>query len=105
MDACACERLTQNQTRTRSGATWMNRPVKSLWPVLLAALPVAAQEHTPTTPDSGNGSALFEQNCAVCHDSGQARIPIRAQLQAMPRQQILRALETGVMAAQGSQRT
>jgi polyvinyl alcohol dehydrogenase (cytochrome) len=52
-----------------------------------------------------DGRALFAQHCAVCHDSGQARIPTRAQLQTLSRARILSTLENGVMMAQGSQRT
>jgi polyvinyl alcohol dehydrogenase (cytochrome) len=52
-----------------------------------------------------DGGALFTQNCAICHDSGAARIPTRAELRAMPQDRIIKALESGLMQAQGAQRT
>lgn len=72
--------------------------------LLLSTTLAMAQEHGAPQQQL-DGGALFEQNCAICHDSGQARIPTRAHLKTLPRLQIMRTLETGVMMAQGSMRT
>jgi polyvinyl alcohol dehydrogenase (cytochrome) len=52
-----------------------------------------------------NGAMLYQQYCAQCHDSGSARIPPRSTLQQLSRTQILSALDSGPMRAQGAQRT
>jgi polyvinyl alcohol dehydrogenase (cytochrome) len=49
------------------------------------------------------GATVFAQHCAQCHDSGAARIPTRAVLESLTQQEILRALESGPMQAQGAQ--
>jgi polyvinyl alcohol dehydrogenase (cytochrome) len=52
-----------------------------------------------------DGAALYTKYCAQCHDSGAARIPPRSALRELPREQILRSLESGSMRAQGNLRT
>src|SRR5690242_8043488 len=51
-----------------------------------------------------DGAALFDQHCTACHrpDSG-TRAPLPAVLREMPRESILRALNTGNMRDQGDQ--
>jgi polyvinyl alcohol dehydrogenase (cytochrome) len=49
------------------------------------------------------GASVFAEHCAQCHDSGAARIPTRAAIEALTQQQILSALESGPMRAQGAQ--
>lgn len=54
---------------------------------ILFAAPVLAQD----------GKAVFEANCAVCHEAGLDRAPDRATLALMAPDRILYALERGVM--------
>ena len=52
------------------------------------------------------GEQVFKQNCAVCHRAGSGtRAPLPGALRQLKRASILRALESGVMKAQGSQLT
>lgn len=51
----------------------------------------------------GNGLQIFIKNCAVCHRSNSGtRAPLPEVLQQMPRDAIVRALETGLMKQQGA---
>lgn len=53
-----------------------------------------------------NGGDVFINHCAVCHhENSGTRAPLPSVLRQMPSQEILEALETGVMKAQGSQLT
>src|SRR5947209_3203071 len=52
--------------------------------------------------DDPAGAVLYKKHCATCHESGAERVPARAALALMSSATILRALETGVMRAQGS---
>ena len=50
-----------------------------------------------------DGSALFNQHCAMCHrEASDVRAPLPDVLALMPRTQIVAALETGAMKTQGS---
>jgi polyvinyl alcohol dehydrogenase (cytochrome) len=50
-----------------------------------------------------DGSALFENNCALCHKAGaDNRTPLPAALMRMPNRAIVSALESGSMKVQGS---
>lgn len=57
-------------------------------------------------PNRGMGREIFIKNCAVCHhENSGTRAPLPGVLRQMSSQEILEALETGVMKAQGSQLT
>jgi polyvinyl alcohol dehydrogenase (cytochrome) len=60
--------------------------------VLLACPPAFAQQ---------SGAALYSRSCAQCHEQGsqEVRAPARSAMAAMTADEILRALESGVMAA------
>jgi polyvinyl alcohol dehydrogenase (cytochrome) len=69
--------------------------------VLLGAFTSAAQIHTgkDAPPD---GAKLYEQRCAMCHDSGQDRTPTKAALVRRAPDEIIAALTTGSMKTQAS---
>jgi polyvinyl alcohol dehydrogenase (cytochrome) len=52
-----------------------------------------------------DGPTLYKQLCATCHDSGIARAPLRDVLRAMTPEQVLTAMESGVMLSMASGRT
>lgn len=52
--------------------------------------------------DAIDGKAVYQQHCAACHDSGAARTPTFATLQAKEAVSIVQALETGVMRVVGT---
>ncbi len=59
-----------------------------------------------TAASSPSGEQVFKQYCSVCHRMGSGtRAPLPSVLHQLQRETILRALETGVMRAQGSQLT
>ncbi len=65
--------------------------------IFISALAFAAD------PD---GSALYKVHCAMCHDaSGETRAPAPAALRQMSPENILKALETGLMKDQGASLT
>src|SRR5579884_2377808 len=67
------------------------------WFVFLFAAAAAAQP---------GGKALFQKNCAVCHQaSGENRAPLPDALAQLPQQAIVAALETGSMKTQGASLT
>ena len=66
--------------------TWITLP---LFMVLTEALSAA----TPS------GEAVFQQRCASCHDSGDPRIPMRAELKKLTVTTIARTLDFGLMAS------
>src|ERR1700722_17096807 len=50
-----------------------------------------------------DGAALYRERCAVCHDgSGATRAPAALALKMMTPENIIRALETGLMKEQGA---
>src|SRR5258708_12533886 len=50
-----------------------------------------------------DGSALFENNCALCHKAGaDNRTPLPEALKHLPNRAIMAALESGSMKVQGS---
>src|SRR5690349_24858818 len=60
----------------------------------LAALVVAAE------PD---GATVYKQRCAICHDvSGETRAPAPAAMRLMSPENIVRALDSGLMKEQGA---
>src|SRR5579864_533686 len=67
--------------------------------LLAAAISTAAPQATPPAPD---GKALFDKNCAMCHNpNADNRTPTADALKRVPYQAILVTLETGSMKAQG----
>ena len=53
-----------------------------------------------------HGATIFEERCAACHQPNSGtRAPVPDQLRKMSRDSILRALESGVMKAQGTELT
>ena len=66
----------------------------------LLALLAAATLAYAADPD---GTALYKQHCAACHDaSGQSRAPAPAALRQMSADNIVQALESGAMKEQGA---
>ena len=71
--------------------------------VILFLLQASAYAVAASTPD---GEQIFKQNCAICHRLGSGtRAPLPSTLRQLKRGSIRRALESGVMRAQGSQLT
>jgi polyvinyl alcohol dehydrogenase (cytochrome) len=69
----------------------------SALPLFLLPVISAAQSR------SANGLEIFIKNCAACHRSNSGtRAPLPEVLQQMPREAIVRALETGLMKQQGA---
>ncbi len=58
----------------------------ALWCIVTAGL-LSAQD----------GSALYDRNCATCHNGGNDRAPSRESLRSMPADRVLAAMETGPM--------
>src|SRR5207302_1626741 len=53
-----------------------------------------------------DGATLYKANCASCHEAGgESRAPGRESLKQMSPEQILAALERGIMSRQGAERT
>src|SRR5262249_49906299 len=53
-----------------------------------------------------DGATLYRANCASCHEAGgESRAPGRESLRQMAPEQILAALERGIMSRQGAERT
>src|SRR5689334_11263803 len=69
------------------------KAMKSLVAVLFAFSMISAG----TAAAAVSGEAVYQQRCAQCHDSGNARIPPRAELNKLPITRILRAMDFGVM--------
>src|SRR5258706_1685675 len=66
----------------------------------LLALFLSAAWLSGAPPD---GSALFENNCALCHKAGaDNRTPLPEALKRLPNRAIVAALESGSMKVQGS---
>jgi polyvinyl alcohol dehydrogenase (cytochrome) len=69
-------------------------------PILGAALFGIACAAFAAEPD---GPALYKQRCATCHEaSGQTRAPAPAAMRLMSPENVVRALESGLMKAQGA---
>jgi polyvinyl alcohol dehydrogenase (cytochrome) len=67
--------------------------------VLGLAPPVGAAH--AQAPDESAPRALFDQDCAVCHDNSTTRAPARPSLRAMSPDLIVDSLSRGIMKAQG----
>src|SRR5436309_2213947 len=52
--------------------------------------------------DAQDGSALYRQHCATCHDGGVGRAPQPAALKQMSPENVQFALNAGAMVTQGS---
>ncbi len=64
---------------------------------LLVFVPVCAAQPAP------DGKAVFEKNCATCHNPrAENRVPTAEALKRLPNQAILTSLETGPMRTQGA---
>jgi polyvinyl alcohol dehydrogenase (cytochrome) len=77
--------------------------------VLLGALSIGASSALLTSPasaqagdDAHPGSAVYQEECASCHDGGDARAPTLEILQAISADDLRYALSEGIMARQGS---
>src|SRR4051812_13445278 len=72
----------------------LSRMQRGLSAVLLAsALTTAASAYA----HSPSGAAVYEKNCAACHEQVTARIPHRDALQKMSAARIMRTLDFGLM--------
>lgn len=79
-----------------------------LWAILILLMGgLSLQAQAP--PDAGEelGETLFRNHCAICHESkdDDVRAPAREVLAQMQPEQIISALERGVMRSQGSDRS
>lgn len=70
----------------------------SLHAVALAALACTVADAAPPR----DGATVYTTECASCHATPAARVPTRAQLEALPAAAIVRALESGVMRVVGT---
>ncbi len=74
--------------------------------IFLGCSAIAAAQRPSRGPDWAIGRDVFIQHCAVCHhENSGTRAPLPNVLRQMSSQEILQALQTGVMRAQGSQLT
>lgn len=74
--------------------------MRSAFPAVVATVLFAS------VASAQDGRALYVTHCAMCHETAQEqRIPGREQLRAFTPEQILTALERGVMSRQGSERS
>src|SRR5579862_3274993 len=79
------------------------RLIGSILKLLALVVPMSVASAAPIAEQ--DGAILYQKYCAQCHDSGAPRIPARASLQLLSREQIMRALESGSMRIQGAERT
>src|SRR6266446_8513818 len=73
--------------------------------LIRAALVCALIAITAQARDAQDGAALYQKNCAGCHDSGASRVPSRQALKRLSPERILLALESGTMMMMGARRT
>jgi len=69
------------------------------WLVAVGALQLWSAASAQSTPPPG--VALYQGNCAACHDAGVPRAPTREAFTSMAPEQILAALESGSMISMG----
>jgi polyvinyl alcohol dehydrogenase (cytochrome) len=79
------------------------RPIRLALASILAILIIFALHRAPAEEPSGSsaGATLYQQRCALCHESRQSRAPARAALANMSPDAIRYALAKGVIQAQG----
>src|SRR6266480_4913788 len=73
--------------------------------LIRAALACACIALAAQARDAQDGAALYQKNCAGCHDSGASRVPSRQALKRLSPERILLALESGTMMMMGARRT
>ncbi len=73
--------------------------------IIRAALVCACISLSVQARDAQDGAALYQKNCAGCHDSGASRVPSRLALKRLSPERILLALESGTMMMMGARRT
>jgi len=73
--------------------------------IIRAALVCACIAFAAQARDAQDGAALYQKNCAGCHDSGASRVPSRMALKRLSPERILLALESGTMMMMGARRT
>jgi polyvinyl alcohol dehydrogenase (cytochrome) len=56
----------------------------------------------PTKISAPDGAALYQQRCAVCHDKAMERVPPRAIIEALPLENVIQTMTTGVMKPQAA---
>src|SRR5271154_3138202 len=98
----ACQGITRTKQRTRVMFYRRCRERSHGWLLLLAVSLLAARAPAQTPP---NGEALFDAQCATCHQSaspGDGRAPTPAALAQKSREEIVRALESGTMTIYGN---
>jgi polyvinyl alcohol dehydrogenase (cytochrome) len=70
---------------------------------LFAAVSICAAAPQPAASTAPDGKALFDKNCALCHNpNADNRTPTADALKRVPNQAILVTLESGSMKAQGA---
>src|SRR5215475_1165475 len=81
--------------------------MKSSMKVSAAAVVLVVASCFPVLAQQG-GAALYNQDCASCHDAGgdqQSRVPSRSALQSMSFEHVLRTITSGSMAEMAKGRT
>ena len=77
--------------------------MKTLRPTLLVCIVSLLAAGTPATAVEADGSALYSQRCASCHEGGGGRAPDFAALRELPAATIIQTLATGSMRFIGGQ--
>jgi polyvinyl alcohol dehydrogenase (cytochrome) len=85
------------------GSSFPSRSASAVVAILCCAAGLIAKQ-SPPRQNRWRGREIFVQHCAACHhENSGTRAPLPSALRQMTSQQILQALEKGVMKAQGSQ--
>src|SRR6202000_639285 len=67
----------------------------------LIGMLLLAAAYAPGAYAARDGGAVYKEQCAACHDGGNARAPRREAFKAFEPELVLKALIDGPMAAQG----
>jgi polyvinyl alcohol dehydrogenase (cytochrome) len=79
----------------------VQRSTAALIAIALFLFALSPQASRAQSQQIAFGAALYQRNCASCHDNPQDRTPPRSLLSSLPPEAIVTALLTGVMKIQG----